>query len=289
VRGGSGTITSYAWTLGDGSYASGLSVTHSYASAGSYVVVLSVTDSNGDTASTRVTLTISSLTVNASFSPTTALPGDLVSFTATAAGGAGPPYTYLWDFGDSQYAAGDTASHNYSTGGTYEIAVTVTDGSGATHSSVLGNLSVRYLLSASITVSVVAPTVGEAVGLSAVVSGGSGGTTCSWSFGDASEARGCTTTHAWAAPGVYTVAVIVVDSSGDSIASSAPVSVASLPTSSEPPSVFGPSVGGVPALGWIAAAAVAAVVVALLLPRRGRRHRSAPDPPTAQSPPSGDT
>lgn len=50
-----GTITSYAWTFGDGATASGVSAEHTFAAAGDYAVTLTVTD---DDAATR-TATVS--------------------------------------------------------------------------------------------------------------------------------------------------------------------------------------------------------------------------------------
>ena len=52
-----GTIASYAWTFGDGGSASGMTVSHAYATAGSYTVRLTVTDNLGATGSTTVSVT----------------------------------------------------------------------------------------------------------------------------------------------------------------------------------------------------------------------------------------
>jgi hypothetical protein len=46
-----GSITSYAWALGDGTTASGAAVTHRYPGAGSYPAILTVTDNAGASAS----------------------------------------------------------------------------------------------------------------------------------------------------------------------------------------------------------------------------------------------
>jgi PKD repeat protein len=56
---GGGTITSYAWTFGDGGTATGVSTSNTYAAAGSYNVTLTVTNSLGGTASTSRTVTVS--------------------------------------------------------------------------------------------------------------------------------------------------------------------------------------------------------------------------------------
>lgn len=78
--------------------------------------------------------------------PTNASPGAV--FTATPTGGAMPLATtfdasssfdsdgsiasYYWDFGDGSYGSGVTASHTYSSEGTYTPVLTVMDNSGAT-------------------------------------------------------------------------------------------------------------------------------------------------------------
>lgn len=82
-----------------------------------------------------MTVTISIVTITASVSPTSDLPGALFTFTAVATGGAGAPYTFLWRFGDGATSTGATATHSYSTPGNYTASVTATDslgGSGTT-------------------------------------------------------------------------------------------------------------------------------------------------------------
>ena len=54
-----GAIVSYVWVFGDGSAAvSGVTVTHTYASAGSFTAVLTVTDSKAATATAKVTIVV---------------------------------------------------------------------------------------------------------------------------------------------------------------------------------------------------------------------------------------
>jgi PKD repeat protein len=54
-----GSIASYAWTFGDGGTASGVTASHTYASANSYTVTLTVTDNLGATGSTSSSVTVS--------------------------------------------------------------------------------------------------------------------------------------------------------------------------------------------------------------------------------------
>ncbi|HBB87134.1 MAG TPA: hypothetical protein DC047_05925 [Blastocatellia bacterium] len=53
-----GTISSYAWTFGDGGTGSGVTPTHSYASAGTYNICLTVTDNLGAQASANTSTTV---------------------------------------------------------------------------------------------------------------------------------------------------------------------------------------------------------------------------------------
>ena len=48
-----GPLTNYAWSFGDGTAASGQTVTHTYSAAGSYIVSLTVTDNDGATRQPR--------------------------------------------------------------------------------------------------------------------------------------------------------------------------------------------------------------------------------------------
>jgi len=66
------------------------------------------------------------LSTSFTYSPNPPQPGQVVTFTASTTGGA-PPYNYNWTFGDGTSGKGATASHTYSTVGSYNIVLTVTD------------------------------------------------------------------------------------------------------------------------------------------------------------------
>ncbi len=53
-----GSVVTYAWNYGDGTFGSGQSVTHSYSSSGQYTVTLTVTDDDGASGSDTTTVNI---------------------------------------------------------------------------------------------------------------------------------------------------------------------------------------------------------------------------------------
>lgn len=132
-----GQIVTYAWSYGDGGTSTGVRATHRYQLAGTYNVVLTVTDDRGARASTapvEVAVTPAADPV-ASFtlSPADPVVGQIVTANGTASKAApGRNITSLvWDFGDGSAArTGTTASHVYTTAGSFVVVLTVTDSAG---------------------------------------------------------------------------------------------------------------------------------------------------------------
>ncbi|NND71039.1 MAG: PKD domain-containing protein [Rhodothermales bacterium] len=123
----------YMWDFGDGTTASGMVATHSFATPGTYTV--SFTASNKKSSDTR-TMTvqaerpvtrpsITSITMN----PPTPDTETAVQFGANI-GGDGP-FTYRWDFGDGTTSTSANPSHTYTTPGTYTVTATATNSAGS--------------------------------------------------------------------------------------------------------------------------------------------------------------
>ncbi|MBT1002474.1 PKD domain-containing protein [Paenarthrobacter sp. DKR-5] len=226
-----GTISSYAWTFGDGTTGTGVLASHSYAAAGTYTVTLKVTDNRGGTGTVSRQVTVSDRAANSA--PTasfTASAKDLaVQFDGTGSSDSdGTVSAYAWKFGDGATGQGATASHSYSAAGSYQVTLTVTDDAGAT-----GALTK--------TVSVTAPAANQAptakfsastAGLSVDVDGSAStdadGTVAAyaWDFGDGAKATGVKASHSYAAAGTYTVKLTATDDAGATGTTSQAVTVA---------------------------------------------------------------
>ena len=133
---GGATITSYAWTFGDGATSKGETPSHAYASAGSYAVTLNVTDSNGRTSSVTHTVSVSqgasSLVASFTWSPANPVRRQSITFTSTSTDSGASITRYAWNFGDGRTATGSPVGHSYKNRGTYTITLTVTDSAGHT-------------------------------------------------------------------------------------------------------------------------------------------------------------
>ncbi len=131
-----GTITSYAWTFGDGTQDTVPNPSHRYTLAGSFPVTLYVTNSFGCTGSAQIknvqkAITISGgITMNfsSSLNSSCTLPVT-ASFTNPS---TGPPIlSYLWDFGDGSLTNNlKSPTHSYTTAGLYNVTLAVTSSQG---------------------------------------------------------------------------------------------------------------------------------------------------------------
>lgn len=149
-----GTITSYDWDFGDGTTATGVTASHSYAAAGSYQLRLQVTDDQGAIGTTTSEVTVAEAANQAPTAVFTHTVADL-ELTVDGSGSSDPDGTissHEWSFGDGATATGPSAQHSYAAAGDYEVSLTVTDDRGAQTS-----------VSETITVTAPPPDPGEAV------------------------------------------------------------------------------------------------------------------------------
>jgi PKD repeat protein len=99
--------------------------------AGLFTVVVTPADSWGDTATDVLPVeVIGPPVVNATLSATSGAAPLTVTFRAYAVGGLGPPYLYVWRFGDSGVADAENTTHTFGSPGTYNVTLNVTDYAG---------------------------------------------------------------------------------------------------------------------------------------------------------------
>jgi PKD repeat protein len=133
------TITSYLWSFGDGSSATGTGVAHSFVSAGTYQTSLTVTDSNGLTSSISTTVMVTATRID-NKAPAAVISATPVSGTtpltvtfdgSNSTDSDGSIASYSWNFGDGKSASGKTVTHTYTSEVAFIATLQVTDNLGA--------------------------------------------------------------------------------------------------------------------------------------------------------------
>ncbi len=232
VQGGVAPYT-LAWSLGDGSTASGSSVTHLFSAPGVFAVVLTVTDAVGSTTTAQASVTVlastGTLGVAVAASPASGTAPLSVSLSATPIGGTAP-YVTSWAFGDGTLGSGAAVVHSYGVAGAYEVTAFVTDAQGRaganfTAVQVTGGTSAPLAAHVTETPSSGAPPLAIRASVSAV--GGSGSySSLTWAFGDGTAGSGPVVTHTYSNLGTYQLTATVRDSSGASAIDTVTVRVA---------------------------------------------------------------
>ena len=226
--------TAWNWSFGDGTWFNDTSSSgpvHTYSSTGSFDVALTVTNASGSNTQTQSGY----ITVNpagpgmptSSFSgtPTSGTVPLDVTFTdlSDVVGGT----AWNWSFGDGTWF-NDTSSsgpvHTYSSTGSFDVALTVTNASGSNTQTQSGYITVNPAGPGMPTSSFSGtPTSGTVpldvtfTDLSDVV----GGTAWNWSFGDGTwynTTGSSSPMHIYNSPGTYTVSLTVTNASGSDTA-----------------------------------------------------------------------
>jgi PKD repeat protein len=218
-------IAEFRWDFGDGSTDRGVVVNHSFRAPGTYSVTLTLVDTLGRTGSLTRPYTVGAGVApiaNAIASPRSPTPGQTVVFNGTGSTAAAGRriVRYDWTFGDGETGSGPQTSHAYSQAGAYTVVLTVTDDAGRTDTDDIDVFVGVNGPTAAFTVSPTGPLAGQTVSFNASAStAGTGRSIVSylWEFGDGTTGSGQTVTKSggYAAPGGYTVTLVVVDDQGN--------------------------------------------------------------------------
>lgn len=214
-----GTATSYRWFI-DGVFVSTVSpvYTHTFGSTpdtGYNTVRLIYANSRGcpDTI-TRTNYVYVSRSMISFTTPTVTGCRPLTStFTSTSTHTSGASIvSYLWRFFDGSPAAtGTPVTHTFTTAGTYDVRLIVTDSHGCQDSLTRFGLINVVEPRASFTASTVNACVGVPVTFTNTTTGVA---SASWNFGDGGTSTLISPVHTYNAPGIYNVRLSIVDVNG---------------------------------------------------------------------------
>ncbi len=199
---------SYAWDFGDGHTSSAVAPSYTYEEDGTYEVQLIVTNACGqDTFAQTVTI----LTPPVAEITTQATDGCMPLVVDFAAAPVGPGLTYSWVFPGGTPATSEAAnpSITYSTFGSYDVALTVTNDAGSDTVLLTDHISVGAL-------PVAAFDLNNVLGAMSIdlTNNSSAADSYSWNFGDGNTSVAANPTHIYEEEGTYTVELIVANTCG---------------------------------------------------------------------------
>jgi len=214
-----GTIVGYSWDFGDGTTATGVTVSHTYSQIGKYTVKLIVTDDDGATDSASTTKTVTNRAPVACFTESAEVVStdDSIYFDASASYDPdGTIVGYSWDFGDGTTATGITVTHRYKENGVYTVTLRVIDDNVAIASSTAKKTVLNRWPVGTFTESDTIVIQNEIIYFYASESYDPDGTIVGylWEFGDGNTTTGVTADHKYSEVGEYTVTLTVTDNDG---------------------------------------------------------------------------
>jgi PKD repeat protein len=123
-------IISWVWEMGDGSFAFGQNVSHTYTRPGVYNVCLTVSTADRCTSRTCKQVTVRPPSNNCFANFRYSRQGNTLAFVNLSQGA--PPVTYIWNFGDGTTSTEINPFKSYNRPGLYAACLTIRDGNGCT-------------------------------------------------------------------------------------------------------------------------------------------------------------
>jgi len=202
-----GSMTSWQWNFDDGSSSGAQNPSHLYTTAGNYNITLKATSSGGCSSSlSKLAYIKANDSLRPAFTFTPALkcnPPELIRFTNNSTGPGS--LSYRWDFGDGTFSTLPSPSHNYITGGTYTLQLTVSNNIGCRKTLVyrdtlrIRNVQTRIggpdTVCTNTATNYVNATVPTAL-------------SSRWTFSDGGTAPGPSISKSWQTPGNYFIKLV---------------------------------------------------------------------------------
>ena len=197
---------SYSWNFGDGNSSTDPDPVHTYAAVGTYQVSLTVTNGCGTDVRTQAVVVSSLPTAQFSAASTEGCAPFTVQFNNQSSDNAS---TFQWSFpgGDPATSTDENPTVTYSTVGSYNVELTVSNSVGDNTAVETDYITVNDLPTASFGS---APN-GLSVSFSAA---GTGALSYNWLFGDGNTGMGANPTHVYDTDGTYTVELVATNTCG---------------------------------------------------------------------------
>jgi len=169
------------------------------------------------TASNKLETKTASKTINVkaviqadfTYSPANPTAGTQIQFTDKSTGNI---TSWSWQFGDGGTSSQKNPTKTYSTAGSYNVKLTVSDGT--TSNSMTQTVTVVESLAADFTFSPSSPAAGQEVQF---MDNSKGSTTSwSWDFGDGGKSTAKNPAHTYSQAGAYTVKLVISDGTNSS-------------------------------------------------------------------------
>ncbi|ALI98414.1 gliding motility-associated C-terminal domain-containing protein [Rufibacter tibetensis] len=201
-----GSMT-YRWDFGDGTTSTAQAPRHRFPKEGNYTVKLVVTSTKGCQDSVSRTVTINSAIPVPDFTSTSFCQEQGVTFQDASTIPFGKIIRRRWTFGDGTTSDELNPRHLYAAPGTYQVELRVWSGIVCAEAITKTIVVVPNPKASFATTNVCEGSIARFTNTSQA--NGSGSLTYTWNFGDGTTSTELSPDHLYAAPGTYTVSLVV--------------------------------------------------------------------------------
>lgn len=203
-------MVSHVWSFGDGGLSNSVNPVHNYTLAGIFPVSLKVTDNNGCENTKQIpnyiqVYPLPNAVFNSNSVRISCTPPLNVTFINNSTGTGS--LTYLWDFGDGNSSTLTNPTHTYTTFGTFNVSLKVTDNNSCSKTTIIpGYVKIQPLI-ADFTTSKDSVCLGDTI---LFFSNSQNAQTYQWNFGDNTTGAGVNIPHVYQDSGWFEVRLIAI-------------------------------------------------------------------------------
>lgn len=222
----------YYWYINGVNTSSGLYLEYSFPKTGNYNISILIVDSQGDKAHAYLNVTVEpkpTITISSSSDATDV--GNAISFSSSLSGGS-PFYNYTWRISSLGFVGYQKdLTYQFSTPGTYNVTVEVTDGAGNTATASI-TITIHSLPNVSIKSQYSNIDTNVTDSFNSNVSGGTAPYTYAWYINGNYEGNGTSISYSFTDSGTYSVELKIMDATGATVSYRTDISVHAYPVAS---------------------------------------------------------